>query len=75
MRKMTKIEKLKHEGQCKALRDHIFYLKGKLDGNWANLTESYKFVRFSEAMDDASMILAEMRDTWNALIEIEPENK
>lgn len=73
---MTTIEKVKHAGAVKALKDRIESLRFELTNrNWEGITCSTNYTRLSEAIDDGKRILMQMEETFSALREMEPANR
>ena len=72
---MTNIEQIKHSGAVNALKDRIDTLLCKLrNDNWHYIKEGFKYNRFTEAKDNAYIILAEIDEVWNELQKLEPDN-
>lgn len=70
------IERIKHEGAIKALKDRIRSLQFEItNSNWDGTMEGCHYIRMGDAIKDAETILLQMRDTLAALSEMEPENR
>jgi len=70
------IEKIKRDGEIEALRRKIDYLHFNLTNiNWDNIKRNGKFMRLGEAIDNAEIMLKQMREILISLQEMEPENK
>lgn len=73
---MTAIEKAKHEGAVKALKDRIGSLRFNLTNrNWDDITNSSHFTRLGDAISDGKRILEQMQETLEALQELDPDNR
>jgi hypothetical protein len=72
---MTTIERVKHEGAVKALKDRISSLQYELiHRNWEGILNKSKYTRLGDALCIAESLLNDMRETLNALRELEPDN-
>ena len=72
---MTNTEQIKHNGAVNALKDRIDILLSKLRSeNWDYIKEGFKYKRFTEAKDNAYILLREIDEVWNELQKLEPDN-
>lgn len=68
------IERLKKQGAINALSTRIELLIRSLsDGNWEHIKRQDKFIKLTEAIDSAEKQLAEMREVFKALQELDNE--
>ena len=75
-KELKAIEKAKHEGAVKALKDRIGSLKFNLTNrNWDDITNSSHFTRLGDAISDGKRILEQMQETLEALQELDPDNR
>lgn len=73
---MNIIEKTKHDGAVRALRERLESLRFQLTNrNWSRIENSEGFCRMGEAIADARQILKKMEQTLEALQELEPHNQ
>lgn len=73
---MNVIERIKQDGAAMALHQRINSLMYDLSSrNWEAIKDQKVFVRLGDAISDAENIIRQMRETLEALIEIEPENR
>jgi hypothetical protein len=74
---MIDVEQIKKDGMIQALKDRITSLKFSIVGGplWASYIENGYFCKLEESIRYNREILDEMEEVFNALREIEPENK
>ena len=73
---MNTIERTKHDGAVQALSRRIDRLIFELTNrNWDGIKENSHFCRLGDAISDAEIILKQMRETLDALRELEPDNR
>ena len=74
-KKLSVVERTKHDGAVKALKERISQLRHQLNYVvWDNISNNNKFTRLGKAMDSAENVLKEMRETFAALKKLEPTN-
>ena len=70
---MTKIEQIKHNGAVRGLRGHIEELRLKLTSdNWDGIKNGVNYIRLGEAIERADRIVKEMREAYEELKKIQP---
>ena len=70
------IEDLKKQGAIKALRDHIRALQFELtQHNWNDIDRNGRYMRMGAALEKASLIISNMKETLKALQELDPAQK
>lgn len=70
------IERVKHAGAVAELKRRLSCLQFDLTNrNWSNTMSGHRYVRMGEAIDQAAVILSEMRETLEALQEMEEGHK
>ena len=72
---MNTIEKVKHGGAVKALKERINSLQFAFRGNWDDTKKGNKYTSLGMAILDGKRLLDEMQETLDALRELEPENE
>lgn len=72
---MNVIEKTKHDGSVEALGNRIRNLQHQMTCNWDGIKDRDRFCRLGAAINNAAVIIQQMRETLEALQELEPNNK
>jgi hypothetical protein len=72
---MIPIDQIKRAGEVRALKDAIEGCIKELMNNWEGMYQDRKFKNLDDKMHKAGIILANMRDLFEALKELEPSNK
>lgn len=73
---MTSIERTKHNGAVRGLMERIESLRFELTNrNWNGVKSGDHYIRLGKAITDAATIIKQMRETLNALQEMEPKNR
>lgn len=73
---MTPIERTKHNWAVRGLMERLDSLRFELTNrNWDGVKTNSHYTRLGEAITNANAILCQMRETLDALQEMEPDNR
>lgn len=73
---MTPIERTKHDGAVRALKERLDSFMFELTNrNWEAIKSNGHYNRMGKALTDANTILCQMRETLDAIQELEPKNR
>lgn len=68
-------DKIRRDGEIKALKNQIDVLQFKFIDVWENTSQNYTFCRFQQAINQAQFLLIQMQNLFDELKKLEPENK